>query len=190
MTQKAKKASLAMALLFLATAGALAQDRNIDANKDLTVESVPPGHRHKPRRHAARPVQVSLTPIGPSTIAVGEPLRFKMVSLTNGFGHLYVLSASGRTQLWLENVRLRAGQPIIYPRAGAIVRAAAPAGDETMIFVASRKPIDGFAGSGATTTPLDLQFTHEGFRAAMQQKFGAASREDWAFAEVSIRVRD
>lgn len=165
----------------------------IDAGRDLTVEATKPvahAARRPAKRHAARPVQVSLMPVGSSTIAIGEPLRFRMTSLVNGYGHLYVLSASGRAQLWFENVRLRAGQPLLFPRRGQTVRAAAPAGDETILFVASCQPIDGFAGKGATMTPLDLQVTHEGLRTAIDQKFGALARNDWAFAEIKIRVRD
>ena len=62
-------------------------------------------------------------PLGPSSIAVGAALEFRMVSTADGFAGLYVLSASGRTQAWLENVRLRAGEPIVFPQQGLIVRA-------------------------------------------------------------------
>jgi hypothetical protein len=188
-------ALVALLGIALPIAGALAKEKRVGAARDLTVEAAKPVAHRPPKPHATkprrvRPVQVSLMPVGPSSIAIGSPLRFKMVSLANGFGHLYVLSASGRTQLWLENMRLRAGQPLRYPRSGQIVRAAAPAGDETVIFVASRDPIDGFAGRGAATTPFDLQLTHEGLRTAIQQKFGAMPRENWAFAEIKIRVHD
>ncbi len=185
----AATATLAMAILGLSPAGTLAQN---NAAKDLTVEQgASPSHHQHHGRYAPHAVQVSLTPIGPSTLAIGEPLRFKMVSLSNGYGHLYVLDASGRTQLWLENVRLRAGRPIIYPRSGNnIVRASPPAGDDTVIFVATRERVDGFAGAGSTTTPLDLQYTQEGFRAALQQKLAAAPRDDWAFAEIKLRVHE
>lgn len=185
-----RRAVVALLSIGFGMTGALAHEKPIGAAKDLTVEAAKLA-AHRPVKHRTmRPVQISLMPVGPSTIAIGTPLRFKMVSLANGFGHLYVLSASGRTQLWLENVRVRAGQPLCYPRSGQTVRAAAPAGDETVIFVASRDRIDGFAGKGATTTPLDLQLTHEGLRTAIQQKFGDVPREIWAFAEVKIRVHD
>ena len=189
--RNAKLSAFALVLsVGLGVAGALAKESRIDATKDLTIEMVGPATRHSSRPRRVRPVQVSLMPVGSSSIAIGTPLRFRMVSLANGFGNLYVLSASGRTQLWLENVPLRAGQPLRYPRSGQIVRAAAPVGDETVIFVASRNPIDGFASRGATTTPFDLQLTHEGMRTAIQQKFGAMPRENWAFAEIKIRVHD
>jgi len=172
-------------------AGAQAQDnaRRIDGGRDLTVELAKPGASaaHRPGRRA---VHVSVMPVGPSSIAIGTPLGLRMVSTADGFGDLYVLSASGRTQVWLENVPLRAGEPIAYPRRGLIVRAAPPAGDETVIFVASRDRIEGFAGPGPLTAPLELEYTHESLRAAIQQRFRDIPRERWAFAEIQIRVHD
>ena len=184
------KLGVTLASILLGATNVSAYQSKIDGSRDLTVETSGPHAHHSARRRPTRAVQVSLMPIGSSTITIGQPLRFKMVSLADGFGHLYVLSASGRTQLWLENIRIHAGRPIGYPTSGKIVRAAAPAGDETVIFVASRKPIDGFAGVGSTLTPVDLQLSHEGFRAAIEQKFNGISRENWAFAEIRVRVRD
>jgi hypothetical protein len=128
-------------------------------------------------------------PVGPSTISIGHPLRFRLVSLADAYGHLYVFSASGRSQLWLENVHLRAGVPITYPRSGQIVRAAPPAGDEIVMFVATRAPIKGFVGSAVSTTPIDLQFSHEAARSQLQQTLDQIPRDDWAIAEVTIRVQ-
>ena len=171
------------------TSSALAQ------TKDLQVEQIP--NTPRPHRHPlhpapeAGPVQVSLTPIGPSTLSVGEPIRFKMVSLASGFGHLYVLSASGRTQLWLENVRVRAGVPLIFPRGGQIVRASPPAGDETVLFVATRSRLGGFLGAGASSSsPFDLQSAHDAFRSALQSQLDILPRPDWAIAELNNRVNE
>lgn len=185
-----RSAAIASASICLCMSGAVAHEKPIGAAKDLRVETAKAAAYRPVKRETVRPVQISLMPVGPSTIAIGTPLRFKLVSLTDGFGHLYVLSASGRTQLWLENVRVRAGQPLRYPRPGQIVRASAPPGDETVIFVTSLDRIDGLAGKGVTTTPLDLQLTHEGLRTGIQGKFGDMPRENWAFAEVKIRVHD
>lgn len=165
--------------------------------RDLQVEAVPPhrrpGHRPHPAHHPAhlRPVQVSLMPVGPSTLSIGQPLRFRMVSLAESYGHLYVFSASGRSQLWMENVRLHAGAPYVYPSPGRIVRAAAPAGDDTVMFVATRNRIAGFLGGGRTsTTPFDLQYSHDAMKSALQAQLDALSREDWAIAETTIRIND
>jgi hypothetical protein len=157
--------------------------------RDLTVEIARPG-TSAPHRPSRRPIHVSVMPIGPSSIAIGMPLGFRMVSTADAYGSLYVLSASGRTQVWLENVRLRAGEPIAYPLRGLIVRAAPPAGDETVIFVATRERLDGFAGGSELTNPLELQYTAEGFRDTIRDKFHDIPRERWALAEIKIRVHD
>ena len=141
-------------------------------------------------RSLARPVQVSLMTVGPSILSIGDPLGFRMASLAcEGYGQLYVLSASGRSQLWLENVRMHTGQPIYFPSPGSIVRATPPAGDETILFVVTRAPIHGFVG-GTSMTPFDLQYTHDGLRAAIQERLAAMPRSDWAVAEVSVRVQE
>jgi Domain of unknown function (DUF4384) len=181
-------------------AAALGATRALAQTKDLQVEQNPsPTHPYYHHRRPARPapapysgpVQVSLTPIGPSTLAIGEPIRFRMASLSDGYGHLYVLSASGRSQLWMENVRVHAGVPISFPRPGQTVRASPPAGDEVVLFVTTRSRIAGFLGGGSTSAmPLDLQFTHDAFRSALQSQLDALPREDWAVAELNIRVQE
>lgn len=189
MNQTTRRTALALFAFGLSALGALAQEAG--GAKDLTVEANPPPRRRRRRTAARRPLrdmQASLMSIGPSTIQIGQPMRFRMVSLSDGFGSLYSLSASGRTQLWFENLPLRGGRPLVFPRAGLTVRAAPPAGDETLLFLATRRPMAGFVGAGSTSTTLDLQLDHAGFREALRQKLLASARGDWAVAEIQIRV--
>jgi hypothetical protein len=203
--------ALALGLSVGATDG-LAQSTSNATSKNLSVEAVPAPHWQAPPQHwrparpphwqappphwrpaqvpLARPVQASLMTVGPSILSIGDPLGFRMASLAcEGYGQLYVLSASGRSQLWLENVRLHTGQPIYYPSPGSIVRATPPAGDETVLFVVTRAPLHGFVG-GTSMTPFDLQYTHDGLRAAIQERLAAMPRSDWAVAELSVRVQE
>src|SRR5262249_47406542 len=99
------------------------------------------------------------------------------------------LSASGKTQLLMENVPLAGNRAASFPPRNLVLRASAPAGDETVVFVASRTPIQGLAGSGITRTPLQLQHTHQGLRQALQRILQNGAREDYAFAEAVIRVQ-
>lgn len=167
---------------------AFAQGYPLLSGKDLNVETTQGGAQQAQR--AKQPFAVSIMPVGRATVKIGSPLRFRMVALASGYGHLYVLSASGRSQVWFENVVIRAGRPIRYPQAGLVVRAAAPAGDETVIFVASRKPVDGFSGAGTQTAPIEVQASHDSFLDAIQKKFGEMPRENWAFANIKVRVRE
>ena len=128
--------------------------------------------------------------VGPSVLSIGEPLGFRMASLAcEGYGQLYVLSASGRSQLWLEERASAHGSTHLLSESGFIVRASPPAGDETVLFVVTREPFHGFVG-GTSATPFDLQYTHDGLRAAIQERLAAMPRSDWAVAEVSVKVQE
>ena len=187
-TRRAALVSIAMGV---GAAGAEARvfGRRIAGDRDLTPELTSTNSISEHRGNS-RPVHISLMPIGPSSVFVGTPMTFRMVSSADSFGSVYALSASGRTQAWFENMHLPAGKPVIYPDRGLVVRATAPAGDETIIFLASRDRLEGFAGDGETRTPRELQYSHAGLRAALQQKLRELRRERWAFAEIKIRVLD
>jgi hypothetical protein len=139
-------------------------------------------------RPAAGPLNVSLIPTA-SVVAIGTPLAVRVMATRQAYGHLYLLSASGKTQLLMENVPLVANRPASFPTRDLVLRAAAPAGDETIIFVASRAPIEGFAGGGVTRTPMQLQQTHQGLRSALDHMLQRAGRADYALAETVIRVQ-
>src|SRR5215471_8792797 len=77
--------------------------------------------------------QVTLRPSSP-VVPVGAPVSFEVGSSVNGFGHLYVISASGRVQVWMENVPIAAGQRL-FPAGGNGIEAAAPAGREELMLI-------------------------------------------------------
>jgi hypothetical protein len=165
------------------------------AARDLTVVTRP--ERPGPRPEAggggsgvSGPVTVSLVPSGSPVIRIGDPIRFKVVSTHAGFGHVYVMSASGRVQLWAENLRLQAGVPVDLPRRGLAIVAAPPAGDETVLFVATRKRFQGFLGGSTTANPAELQITRDSLLPTLQGKLGVFPREHWGFAQLVIRVTE
>lgn len=198
MQQITRRAALTLATTGLASVAVQAHGAQaygtpwrIYGDRDLTPEIFPTSHGTASAHHNMHGVfHVGVLPIGPSSIAIGTPFALRMVSTADGFAGLYVLSASGRTQAWFENVRFHAGKSIVYPQRGVIVRATPPAGDETVILTVSRDRMEGFSGAFESAIPLDLQYTHEGLRAAIQQKFNELRRERWAFAEIQIRVHD
>jgi hypothetical protein len=157
--------------------------------KDLSIEISQP---HQPAQHTRRrgPVVVSLVPVGPSVLKIGAPIGFQLTSSARGYAHLYALDPSGKTQVWLENVRIRAHRPLTYPLAGFTVRAAPPAGDETIVFVVSRRPINGFAGHGTTHTPFDAQIPPADFHNTLTKKMSALPARDWVSTKVQLRVEE
>lgn len=155
--------------------------------KDLTVVTSP--RPPKPAGTEA-PVSVSLVPEGSTTIRIGAPIRFKVVSTHAGFGHLYVASASGKVQLWAENLRLKAGVPVDIPRRGLAIVASAPAGDETIVFVATRDRFKGFLGGSTVTNPADIQVSRDSLMAQLQAKLAATPRPRWGLTQVVVRVTE
>jgi uncharacterized protein DUF4384 len=173
--------SLAVLAAIIGASPAVAQD----PHRNLAVEAPRPAH---PMRPSAGLLNVSLMPTA-SVVAIGTPLAVRVMATRQAYGHLYLLSASGKTQLLMENVPLVANRAVSFPTRDLVLRAAAPAGDETVIFVASREPIQGFAGRGITRTPMQLQQTHQGLRVALERMLQNAGRADYALAETVIRVQ-
>lgn len=165
----------AMAVTVIVAGNASAVDR------DLTVEVI--------AKPVSRP-SVSLVPSRPAVLAIGEPFSVRLASTKKGYGHLYVLSASGKVQLWFENLPMRAHRRFSYPTKGLALRATPPAGDETVMFVVTRHRFKGFAGRSTTRTPLALQFDHASFRSALDQKTALLKRRHWASGSIVVRVLD
>src|SRR5262245_19652844 len=89
--------AIACGVFFLASAHAADASRGPEADtRDLRPAPARPG-----TAPAKRP-EVALRPSAP-VVPVGTPVTFEVSSSVDGFGHLYVLSASGRVQVWLEN---------------------------------------------------------------------------------------
>lgn len=142
----------------------------------------------KPDNAGIRP-RVTLRPSS-TVVAVGEPIKFGVASDVDGFGHIYVVSASGRVQVWMENVPIAADRHIRFPSGGLRINAAPPAGYEDVVLVVTRNRIDGFLGRGPTRTPRDLAYPADDFKEAVREKFEDLPRRDWGYARTLVRVID
>jgi hypothetical protein len=141
----------------------------------------------KPVGGAVRRPLVTLHPSAP-VVAVGAPVSFEVSSSINGFGHIYVLSASGRVQVWMENVPITAGQRLRFPVGGQSIEAAGPTGREDLMLIVTRDRIDGFIGYEATRTPRLLDYSHEAFKRALTAKFVDLPHRQWGYARTSVQV--
>jgi len=137
---------------------------------------------------AARP-RVTLRPSS-SVVAVGAPVSFEVGSSVNGFGHIYVLSASGRAQMWMENVPIAAGQRLLFPTGEIGIEAAAPAGREDLMLIVTKDRIDGFFGYGTTRSPRVLAYDHDAFKQALTAKFVDRPQREWGYARTTVQVVD
>ena len=133
--------------------------------------------------------QVTLFPTSAKAVRIGSTIGFQIGATANGYAHLYALSASGKVQLWMENVRIRRDHAMVYPSRDSEIRATPPAGDEKVVLVITRAPFDGFA-SGAVRSPLALQYSHESFRQALAAKIKKLPSGSWATTELVVRVED
>src|SRR5438046_2918504 len=117
------------------------------ASRDLTVSPWRPAERpsYRPDDYQAA-TAVALRPGPHAEVEIGAPIGFEVSSGRDGFGHLYVLSASGRVQLWMENVPVEANQSLSYPFDGLTIHASAPKGIDHVMLLVTRDRIDGFNG--------------------------------------------
>ena len=136
----------------------------------------------------ARP-KVTLIP-NTSVVAIGGWVNFRVSSSVSGYGHLYVMSASGRAQVWMENVPIAAGQRLVFPVGSVGIKASAPAGREDLMLIVTKQRIDGFFGYDTTRTPRVVEHDHQTFKQALTAKFVNMPRRQWAFARTSVRVVD
>jgi len=141
--------------------------------------------RPGPDRPAGRP-RVTLRPSSP-VVRVGMPINFELGSNMNGFAHVYVVSASGRVQVWMENAPIAAGNSVLFPTRGSIT-AAPPTGREDILLVVTRDRINGFLRYGSTRAPRDLDYDPVSFKQAVKDKFEDLPRRDWAYARSLVQV--
>jgi Domain of unknown function (DUF4384) len=147
--------------------------------RDLRPTPDGPGYK------TTRP-RVTLRPSSP-VVRIGAPINFELASSVDGFAHVYVVSASGRVQVWMENVPIAAGQHNVFPTRGQIT-AAPPAGREDIVLVVTRERIKGFLGYGSTRTARDLDYDPATFKQAVRQRFEDLPRRDWGYARTLVQV--
>ncbi len=153
--------------------------------RDLVPQPVPV----KPGSGPSKRPLVTLRPSAPA-VAVGSPISFEVSSSVNGFGHIYVIGASGRVQVWMENVPISAGQRLVFPTGRIGIRAAAPAGREEVVLIVTRHRTDGFLGYDTTNTPRELSYDPHAFKRALTAKFIDRPNREWGYARASVQVID
>jgi Domain of unknown function (DUF4384) len=167
----------------LAPAEATDTSRNLEADtRDLRPTPVRPGG-------PARRPEVTLRPSA-SVVPVGAPVTFEVSSSVDGFGHIYVVSASGRVQVWLENVPIAAGRRLAFPIGDMAIKAAAPPGREDLVLIVTRDRIDGFFGYEGTDVPRALEYSPAAFKRKVTAKIIDLPPKEWGYARTSVKVVD
>jgi hypothetical protein len=137
---------------------------------------------------------LSIMPVGPSTLSYGETVGFRLMSVAGGFGHLYVIDDTGAVQAWAENLPLHPGESLDYPVAGSglRLRAAPPAGNDHVIFLATLHRFSGFIESDLRTVvqPVTLPYRAAEFRRQLDAVTNSLPNRSWGRSEIEIRVVD
>jgi hypothetical protein len=186
------KSAIAIAFACIVAAGvpsdsARAADLDNPETGDADMRDLRPAAPPKPGSGASQRPLVSLRPSS-TVVPVGAPVTFEVGSSVSGFGHLYVVSASGRVQVWMENAPIAAGQRLAFPAGGPGIEAAAPPGREDLMLIVTRDRIDGFFGYEGTRTPRLVDYRPEAFKRELSAKLGDMPQRQWGYARASVQV--
>lgn len=185
-TCRARFAALSVALM--AAAVALAGcETTMPAPSGLTAA---PAAAVAYNRDAA--FSVGVVPDRAPPVRLGEAIGFSLSSSADGYGHLYLLNASGGVLALAENLPLAAGALTAFPPpdAGYAFRASPPVGVERVLFLTTRQPFAGFAGDATKAGPVQLPVRARAFVERLNAATAALPAAGWALAEERIEIVD
>ena len=138
----------------------------------------------------AAPFSIGIVPDRAPPVRIGDELGFTLSSSEAGYGHLYLLTASGAVLVLAENMPLAAGAQTAFPQpdAGFRFRAQPPAGVERLLFLATRQPFAGFGGGAAG--PVQVAVDAHAFVSRLNEATGRLPERSWALAETRIEIVD
>ena len=131
---------------------------------------------------------VGVIPNRAPPVRIGEELGFTLSASAPGYGHLYLLNASGAVLVLAENMQLAAGEQLAFPEAGGgfTFRASPPAGVERAIFLVTRQPFQGFGGG--TAGPVQLPLEARKFIAQLNTMTRQLPEQGWTVAEARVEI--
>lgn len=138
--------------------------------------------------NTASPFSVGVVANRAPPVHIGDELGFTLSTSATGYGHLYLLNASGAVLVLAENVPIAGGAQAAFPTPGGgfSFRASPPAGVERVLFLVTRQPFAGF-GAGASP-PVQLSTRAQAFIADLNAATRQLPRQGWALAETRIEI--
>ena len=138
--------------------------------------------------NTAAPFSVGVIPNRAPPVRIGDELGFTLSSSATGYGHLYLLNASGAVLVLAENMPVTGGAQAMFPVPGSgfTFRASPPAGVERLLFLVTLQPFNGF-GSGAFG-PVQLPVQAQDFIRNLNAATGGLPGRSWALAETRIEI--
>ena len=140
--------------------------------------------------NSTAPFSVGVIPTQAPPIRIGDELGFTLAASETGYGHLYLLNASGAVLVLAENLPLAGGVQAMFPSPGAgfTFRASPPAGVERVLFLVTRQPFVGFGGGAAARGPIQLAVRAQDFIMDLNATTERLPNRGWALAETRIEI--
>ena len=134
------------------------------------------------------PFSVGVVPNRAPPVRIGEKLGFTLSASAAGYGHLYLINASGAVLVLAENLAVDSGARTQFPGPGGgfTFRASPPAGVERVLFLVTRQPFQGFGGSASG--PVQLAVRAQEFLRTLNEATGSLPRGNWALTETRIEI--
>lgn len=183
-TALALLASLSLAALLPAAADAGSRPRDLSPRPDngFGYDQMSPDYGSTKRPAA------SIRSLTGRKVHEGDEVRFEIKSNRDGYGHVYVISASGRAQLWMENVPLKAGRKLRFPDGDYTINATGPEGKDKIVLIVTRTRLNGLLGRETTDIPEDIDLDRGEFREAIETMMRRYPRTDWTWAHTFVEV--
>lgn len=103
----------------------------------------------------------------------------------NGYGHLYLLPASGTAVVVRENVPISSKADLNWKIHGPSTKTTS-FGKDRVIFVVTNSKLKGFAGTKSIHQQYLLDIDEAAFRKALKAKTNRLSSNEWTIAEATI----
>ena len=154
----------------------------------------PPGLTAAPHTAVAynreAPFAVGVIPTRTPPVRIGDELAFRLSTSRNGYGHVYLLNASGAVLVLAQNLPLTDGVERVFPTpgGGVALRASPPAGVERVLFLVTRQPFEGLGGSLTSGMPVQLAERAQDFILKLNAATAKLPGQDWALVESRIEI--
>lgn len=103
----------------------------------------------------------------------------------NGYGHLYLVSATGKASVVRENVPITQRKNMDWSVKGPSTGSQS-FGKDRVIFVTTNAKINGFAGDTSIRKQYSLDIEEAAFRRALRAKTDRMPKGHWSIAEATI----
>ena len=134
------------------------------------------------------PFSVGIIPNRAPPVRIGDELGFTLSASQTGYGHLYLLNASGGVLVLAENVLVASGAQTTFPVPGSgfTVRASPPAGVERVLLLVTLQPFRGFGGGASG--PVQIPMKAENFITELNAATGQLPKQGWALVETRVET--